>query len=761
MLNTKPIETIRKELQDMLVDDIAAALKTLQEMLSSEKEAYAIVIGLLARLNEANKARLKGTLDNGELNTEYNKIRAAFLELVQNLQEADFNTAPDAKGEAAPKQGSILYRIPTKMPKDKETKCVVRIALDEGAIVEDITIDEHVQLKELYRVSDTMHAELIDPSGGKKFQINTISEPIQLIDTEGFTEWWFYVTPLTEGSHPLVLKISIIESVDGQARSKDLVMEETIEVVAEGPVTDAEAAQPKKAGVLNFQTASKAVAGLVTGLDQSKAAKASEAAKATQSAATPASKAVAAKLGLVQKIAIGLAVAGTTAVATWVLTPESTRDWWTTRYVEDSVAGYTAYMNEHPTSRYYEPAACRKVILLDTPEAYRDYLLEFPEGPCRDAAEQALIRLESEALQAIEQAPTKAALDAFLINFPGCENLEPLYNIVDKNEALREEYLPFILQRWEECRRQDPAFPEPPNMVIPGLPTITSVDPVPEAQTPEVLPGRQEERAPATSPASPAITSPATSTPPPATAPVPEPRMIFVQGGTFQMGLKNGFGDDTLHPVTLRDFFIGQFEVTFDEFDRFCEATGREKPDDKGWGRGPRPVINVNWFDAVAYCNWLSRASGLKEAYSISGAVVSLNRKANGYRLPTESEWEYAAKGGPADRAYDFSGSDNLKEVAWYRENSSHQTHPVGHLSPNDLKIYDLSGNVREWCFDWHGLYPKNAVTDPVGSATGAKRIFRGGFWGRDADHMKVVYRNSWFPNFKHYGTGFRLARWK
>lgn len=754
---TKPIETIRKELQDLLVEDIAKALKTLQAMLSSQTETYSLVIGLLARLNEANKARLRGTLENDELNTEYNKIRATFLEVVQGLAETDFEAPPEATGEAAPKQGSILYRIPNKMPKDKETKCVVRIALSEDAIVEEITLDEHVQLKELYRVSDTMEAELLDPSGGKKFQISSINDSIQLIDEKGFTEWWFYVTPLTEGTHPLVLKISILETLDGQPRKKDLVMEETIEVVAEGPVTEAEATQPKQAGVLNFQTASKAVAGLVTGVDKSNlSAKASETTNAADTAATSSTKSVASKLGLLQKVAVGLAVAATATVATLVLTPEPTRDWWTTRYVEDTVAGYTAYMNEHPTSPYYEPAACRKSMLLDTPAAYRDYLIEFPEGPCRETAEQALLRLESEALQAIEKEPTKSALDAFLVDFPGCENLEALYNIVEKNDALREAYLPFILQRWEECQRHDPAFPKPPDTVIPGLPTVDQEE-IPAPANTDVSTQTIQPETPVSKPATPAQTT----APPPAPTPPPPPNMVFVQGGTFQMGLSNGFGDDTLHPVTLRDFFIGQYEVTFEAYDRFCEATKRAKPDDKGWGRATQPVINVSWFDAVAYCNWLSGQTGLKVAYSIAGNRVTLNRNANGYRLPTEAEWEYAAKGGPAERAYTYSGSNNVGEVAWYQENSGHQTHPVGHLNSNDLKIYDMSGNVREWCFDWHSPYPKTAVTDPAGPEGGAKRIFRGGFWGRNPEQMQVIYRNSWYPNFTHYGTGFRLARWK
>jgi len=226
--------------------------------------------------------------------------------------------------------------------------------------------------------------------------------------------------------------------------------------------------------------------------------------------------------------------------------------------------------------------------------------------------------------------------------------------------------------------------------------------------------------------------------------------MVSVVGGSFTQGRQ----------VTVSSFYIGQYEVTFDQYDAFCAATSRALPSDSGFGRGTRPVVNVSWSDAVEFCNWLSGTKGLQAAYSGSGTTWTLDITKSGYRLPTEAEWEYAARGGIWNRSYTYSGSVDANAVAWYSGNSGSATHPVGGKAANDLGIYDMSGNVWEWNHDWYaGSYPGSAETDPVGPALGTYRVVRGGSWTNTADTSAVASRGYYTSGFTPGTLGFRLAR--
>lgn len=260
----------------------------------------------------------------------------------------------------------------------------------------------------------------------------------------------------------------------------------------------------------------------------------------------------------------------------------------------------------------------------------------------------------------------------------------------------------------------------------------------------------------------------------PTTPSIPS-HMALVKGAPFQMGDVMGDkeeSNETVHSVTLSDFLIGKTEVTFEEYDAFCTATGRAKPGDEGWGRGKRPVINVSWEDAIAYCNWRSKQEGLKEAYSISGSNVTANWQANGYRLPTEAEWEYAARqGGQKVRFGNGKNTIDPKEIifdasAGYKKTYSvageyrQKTVAVGSLnSPNALGLHDMSGNVWEWCWDWYGTYPSSAQTNPKGPSAGSDRVLRGGSWSYSPQFCRVAYRGRSTPGFRDYNVGFRLAR--
>jgi len=263
--------------------------------------------------------------------------------------------------------------------------------------------------------------------------------------------------------------------------------------------------------------------------------------------------------------------------------------------------------------------------------------------------------------------------------------------------------------------------------------------------------------------------------------------MVLVEKGSFTMGDTLGDGDDDekpTHKVTFSyDFYIGKYEVTFDEYDAFCEATGSSKPSGSGGGRGNRPLINVSWNDAIAYCNWLSEKEGIPKAYDAEGNLLDKDgrittdpSKVVGYRLPTEAEWEYAARGGNNSRGYKYSGSDNVNDVAWYWQNSGDKyltgdwdanaivknncrTQEVGKKVPNELGLYDMSGNVYEWCSDWYGDYSRSTQTNPYNSTAGSGRVIRGGSWGDYATNTRVAYRYDYSPTGTHNNIGFRICR--
>ena len=256
--------------------------------------------------------------------------------------------------------------------------------------------------------------------------------------------------------------------------------------------------------------------------------------------------------------------------------------------------------------------------------------------------------------------------------------------------------------------------------------------------------------------------------------------LLFVKGGTFTMGDTWGDGfeiEKPIHEVTFTySFFTGKYPVTFIEFIEFCVDKGYTVPFDENWGMGNRPVVNVSWWTAIAYCNWLSEEEGLPVAYRLygeanAGQLLDADGKVTtdvsevlGYRLPTEAEWEYAARGGPSDSEFEYSGSDDPGEVAWYDENSHNDlygvatTWPVGMKDPNALGIYDMSGNVLEWCTDFFVEYTDTDKTNPY-IASGTHRVARGGCWAFSKEAVRVSYRFASQPFDSGNIAGFRVVR--
>ncbi len=218
--------------------------------------------------------------------------------------------------------------------------------------------------------------------------------------------------------------------------------------------------------------------------------------------------------------------------------------------------------------------------------------------------------------------------------------------------------------------------------------------------------------------------------------------MVKVRGGTFTMGATPEQGNDAgndekpTHKVTLSDYYIGQTEVT----QALWQAVMGNNPSYHK-GNNTYPVENVNWNDAQTFISKLNNITGIS------------------FRLPTEAEWEFAARGGTKSKGYKYSGSNNINYVAWYEDNSGYKTHPVATKAPNELGIYDMSGNVGEWCQDWYGMYSLQSDYNPTGSSSGSDRVHRGHCFGNDVWYMRVAARDKTHPdNPPLDNIGFRLA---
>ena len=285
--------------------------------------------------------------------------------------------------------------------------------------------------------------------------------------------------------------------------------------------------------------------------------------------------------------------------------------------------------------------------------------------------------------------------------------------------------------------------------------------------------------------------------------------LVLVEGGTFTMGDNAVAKAAPARDVTVSDFYISKFELTFDEWDAYTKATGKpDLIDVNGAGRGLNPVYNISWYDAVEYCNWRSTQEGLTPVYTIDKTtkdpknittdvkdpfkwIVTANWTANGYRLPTEAEWEYAAKGGKLTKGYKYAGSNVAREVAWYggkkaaaatlaggavlanfttgNVTKKGDLRKVGTLKPNELGIHDMAGNVHEWVWDKYSTartgvpatgYAPLDTNNPKGHATGFNKfVYRGGNSGGPDTCMLPNKRFTKDVTFTMCPAGLRLVR--
>jgi len=217
-------------------------------------------------------------------------------------------------------------------------------------------------------------------------------------------------------------------------------------------------------------------------------------------------------------------------------------------------------------------------------------------------------------------------------------------------------------------------------------------------------------------------------------------KMIAVEGGLFQMGATSEQGEDArdnespVHQVQLESFYIAECEVTQAQWKKIMGENRSEFKDDT------HPVEMVNWEDAQKFCRELSALTGKT------------------YQLPTEAQWEYAARGGKNRQKYKYSGSDELDAVAWYKQNSNAKTNPVKQKRANELGLYDMSGNVWEWCSDYYGTYDSSKQNNPTGPFSGEDRVLRGGGFFNELQFCRVSHRAGEHPLTRYNFSGFRVV---
>jgi formylglycine-generating enzyme required for sulfatase activity len=261
----------------------------------------------------------------------------------------------------------------------------------------------------------------------------------------------------------------------------------------------------------------------------------------------------------------------------------------------------------------------------------------------------------------------------------------------------------------------------------------------------------------------------------------PPAGMVAVTGGTFQMG--STAGDSTerpVHSVSVGSFNMDKYEVTYELWTAVRTwalthgytdlPTGRNGDNPLGTNN---PVSEVSWYDIVKWCNARSEMDGATPAYYTDANQTSVYRTANlnlvngavkltanGYRLPTEAEWDFAARGGTLTHGYEYSGGNDVNAVAWYIANSGVSTHPVGGLVANELGLFDMSGNIWEWVWDWSGTYPSTTSPNPLGPTSGVYRVLRGGGFVHNALECRVANRMDLNPSYRFSnGGGFRCVQ--
>lgn len=810
------LSEIRKQIkQDILGrEGLTHALKCLKGALPEDTPKYDVLLLIEREYNELKLKQIKGTVTQEEADVQTRQLEERLLQFLTDLDEADLSreTAADVQSRFTDDQeirhGHVLYQIPHRMQLMEESRCLVRIAFDEARLVEDLDIDEDTRFKEDIRISDYMKVELEDPSIDGAFEIKARSEEVQVIDVDDFTEWRFTVRPIKPGEHILELKVTIMLMVDGVARPRERTLEESVVIVAEAVPEEELKEEFKSLGdVVSVACGLAPFRGKSAGAEPPNPPAAGPASvPPPQSAPAPAPvpRAPAAKGGGMPMSALMTALAGIALVVVAVFLlptffsggsqvgdetempvegaapPElNEEELFAAAQASGSITAYQEYLQEYPQGPNAPEAAYTIARLDNTPETWLAWLEAYPQSDLRPEALSAFAALEEPTWEKARLQATPASVNRYRVLYPDgrfqaeaialqrkVQNGQPAATTPASREELlagSKNPLNTIADSPRPARPQtgaEEAEPPGPGQQRPASPGDTA--------------GQRTDVTPA-----PAITDPPAGNPVRPEPELPVPPMIRVPGGTFLLGCDPGQTEagecnDNEMParkVRLDDFYIGQFEVTNREFLAFLQEAGNNTEAGAPWydasrttggieetGEGfrlrsaayaERPVVYVTWFGARAYAEWLAERTGRP------------------FRLPTEAEWEYAARGGQQSRNYRYPGANSLKDAGWFnRPEGSRYPSVKGKKVGNELGIYDMGGNVWEWVADWYaGKYYSNlsdGAPNPRGPNAGQYKVKRGGSWYDDAEQSantaRVSNRNNDIPTNSRSYIGFRVA---
>ena len=424
----QPLADFRRQLEAQLRDtDLPGALNALLVQLPEGSEKHRIVSALISRLNAANKERFRNTISPEEYRRLIDQVSADLFDLLGTLTEADFNgsTNTTSSGKTA-KRGSVLYRVPHVMPVRKPTRCTIRVAVDEDAILENIVLDEHVQVRSRVEISDVMSAELLDPEGGT-FQINALNSRTQLVRDTGFTEWNFNVTPLLEGVHQLLVKVSILEKVEGFAEPvpREVSLMETVTIVTEAPAPQDTGFKPS-GQTFDFQTSTTSGNFKVNYKDATlpESPEPMEAPERTTG-------------NRLKPLAFFLAFIVLAPSATWALAPPATRDWWVAS-VKDTAEAYAAYIEEYAPkgSPHLEKAYFYKAEESGRLADLRAYQRQYRQGKYESRVAERISTLEASSIASLRNDPDRVKIRQFVADFPESERLSELKSAVQNRAEL-------------------------------------------------------------------------------------------------------------------------------------------------------------------------------------------------------------------------------------------------------------------------------------------------------------------------------------